>query len=200
MENLAFKEKLLIMRPVYNSFINTVLLQILHKNDLRDPERGYSVVIIPEVVNTKLWHFLLHNQNSRMIKLAIAAMDKKDDKTATRIVISVPYKADLLALLILAVCVVFEFTSVGLSVYLNHWYVAFYNAVEQYDKQTLLRQLVIFAAITSVMLLNSFLAYFCGQYLIIFMRKPMTENYVSNWLNSKSYLSCATIYDNSEEL
>lgn len=75
-KNLAFKEKLLIMRPVYNSFI-TPVLQILHKNDLRDPERGYSVVIIPEVVNTKWWHFLLHNQNSRMVKLAIAAMDKK---------------------------------------------------------------------------------------------------------------------------
>ncbi|AJI44870.1 APC family permease [Francisella tularensis subsp. novicida] len=92
-KNLAFKEKLLIMRPVYNSFI-TPVLQILHKNDLRDPERGYSVVIIPEVVNTKWWHFLLHNQNSRMVKLAIAAMDKKDDKTATRVVISVPYKAE----------------------------------------------------------------------------------------------------------
>ncbi|APA83885.1 ABC transporter ATP-binding protein/permease [Francisella tularensis] len=108
-------------------------------------------------------------------------------------------KAGLVALLILVVCVLFEFTSVGLSVYLNHWYVAFYNAVEQYDKQTLLQQLLIFAAITSAMLLNSFLSYFCGQYLIIFMRKPMTENYVSNWLNSKSYLSCTTIYDNPEE-
>ena len=31
------------------------------------------------------------------------------------------------------------------------------------------------------------------------MRKPMTENYVSNWFFSKSYLSCATIYDNPEE-
>ena len=31
------------------------------------------------------------------------------------------------------------------------------------------------------------------------MRKSMTENYVSNWFNSKSYLSCATIYDNLEE-
>ncbi|WP_272915111.1 SbmA/BacA-like family transporter [Francisella tularensis] len=105
-------------------------------------------------------------------------------------------KAGLVALLILVVCVLFEFTSVALSVYLNHWYVAFYNAVEQYDKQTLLQQLLIFAAITSAMLLNSFLSYFCGQYLIIFMCKPMTENYVSNWLNSKSYLSCTTIYDN----
>lgn len=92
-KSLAFKEKLLIMRPVYNSFI-TPVLQILHKNDLRDPERGYSVVIIPEVVNTKWWHFLLHNQNSRMLKLAIAAMDKREEKTATRVVISVPYKAE----------------------------------------------------------------------------------------------------------
>ena len=51
-------------------------------------------MIIPEVVNTKWWHFLLHNQNSRMLRLAIAAMDKKDKKTAARVVISVPYKAE----------------------------------------------------------------------------------------------------------
>ncbi|MDE5014761.1 APC family permease, partial [Francisella tularensis subsp. holarctica] len=32
-KNLAFKEKLLIMRPVYNSF-KTQVFKILHKNDL----------------------------------------------------------------------------------------------------------------------------------------------------------------------
>ncbi|MFV9924416.1 MAG: hypothetical protein AB8U93_01245 [Francisella endosymbiont of Hyalomma scupense] len=31
------------------------------------------------------------------------------------------------------------------------------------------------------------------------MHKSIAENYVSNWLNSKSYLSCAPIYDNPEE-
>jgi len=92
-KELDFKEKLLILRPVYNSFI-TPVIQILHKNDLRDPEKGYSVVVIPEVVNTKWWHFFLHNQISKMLKLAIATMDKKDEKTASRVVISVPYKAE----------------------------------------------------------------------------------------------------------
>ncbi|MGQ4002813.1 APC family permease [Francisellaceae bacterium CB299] len=92
-KELDFKEKLLILRPVYNSFI-TPVIQILHKNDIRDPEKGYSVVVIPEVVNTKWWHFFLHNQNSKMLKLAIATMDKKDEKTASRVVISVPYKAE----------------------------------------------------------------------------------------------------------
>lgn len=88
-----FKEKLLILRPVYNSFV-TPVIQVLHKNDLRDQGKGYSVVVIPEVVNTKWWHFFLHNQNSKMLKLAIATMDKKDEKTASRVVISVPYKAE----------------------------------------------------------------------------------------------------------
>lgn len=92
-KELDFKEKLLILRPVYNSFV-TPVIQILHKNDLRDAERGYSVVVIPEVVNTRWWHFFLHNQNSRILKLAIAAMDRKDEKTASRVVISVPYKAE----------------------------------------------------------------------------------------------------------
>lgn len=92
-KGLAFQEKLLILRPVYNSFI-TPVVQVLHKNDLRDPEKGYSIVIIPEVINTKWWHFLLHNQNSKMLKVAITAMDKKDKKTVSRVVISVPYKAE----------------------------------------------------------------------------------------------------------
>ena len=92
-KNIAFEEKLLILRPVYNSFI-TPVLQILHKNDLRDPDRGYSIVIIPEVVNSKWWQSLLHNQNSRLLKTAIANMDKKDKKIAARVVISVPYKSE----------------------------------------------------------------------------------------------------------
>lgn len=108
-------------------------------------------------------------------------------------------KKGLIAVALLIICVLFEFVSVGLSVYLNHWYVAFYNAVEQYDKQTLYTQLIIFALIVSVMLLNSFLSYFCGQYLTIFIRKPMTESYVSNWLNSKSYLNYSRDCDNPEE-
>ena len=92
-KNLSIPEKLLVLRPVYKSFI-TPILKVLHKNDLRDPEKGYSVIIIPEVVSTKWWYFLLHNQNSKILKLAIATMDKKDEKTAVRVVISVPYKTD----------------------------------------------------------------------------------------------------------
>jgi hypothetical protein len=92
-KNLAIPEKILVLRPVYKSFI-TPVLRVLHRNDLRDPEKGYSVIIIPEVVSTKWWYSLLHNQNSKMLKLAIATMDKKDEKTAVRVVISVPYKAD----------------------------------------------------------------------------------------------------------
>ena len=53
-------------------------------------------------------------------------------------------KAGIFALFILTICVVFEFASVGLSVYLNHWYVAFYNAIEQYDKSTLIHELIVF--------------------------------------------------------
>jgi putative ATP-binding cassette transporter len=49
------------------------------------------------------------------------------------------------------------------------------------------------------MLINSFLSYLFGQYLIIFIRKPLTEGYVSEWLNSRSYLNYSRSYDNPEE-
>ncbi|MED7789235.1 SbmA/BacA-like family transporter [Francisella sp. 19X1-34] len=108
-------------------------------------------------------------------------------------------KAGIVALTVLSICAVFELSSVALNVYLNHWYVAFYNAIEQYDKPSLIHELIVFSFITSGMLINSFLAYLLGQYLIIYIRKPLTESYVSEWLNSKSYLNYSRSYDNPEE-
>lgn len=108
-------------------------------------------------------------------------------------------KVGIIALILLSICVVFELASVALNVYLNYWYVAFYNAIEQYDKPTLIHELIVFSLITSGMLINSFLSYVLGQYLIIFIRKPLTESYVSKWLNSKAYLNYSRSYDNPEE-
>ncbi|GAB4225909.1 MAG: ABC transporter ATP-binding protein/permease [Francisella sp.] len=108
-------------------------------------------------------------------------------------------KSGIIAILILSFCTLLELINVSLNVYLNHWYVSFYNAIAQYDKQTVLTQLLIFAGITLAMLFTTFLLYICGQYLVIWMRKPITDNYVSNWLTSKSYNCYKNIYDNPEE-
>lgn len=108
-------------------------------------------------------------------------------------------KSGFIAIVLLMICTIFEFSSVGLSVYLNSWNVDFYNAIQQYDKALLIHQLIIFAVIIFFMLLNSFLAYFIGQYFTIFMRKPLTEYYVKNWLGTKSYLKDSKSYDNPEE-
>jgi putative ATP-binding cassette transporter len=53
-------------------------------------------------------------------------------------------KAGIVAVILLSICVIFELASVSLNVYLNHWYVAFYNAIEQYDKPTLIHELLFF--------------------------------------------------------
>ena len=92
-KNLHFKEKLLVLRPKYNSLI-VPILDAIHKNDIREVEKGRSIIVIPEVVNTKWWYFFLHNQKSSMLKMSINAMDKKDKIKDSRIIISVPFKSD----------------------------------------------------------------------------------------------------------
>ena len=90
-KKLRFKEKLIVVKPVYNSLV-TPVLEVISNNDLREPKDNLSVIIISEVVNTKWWHFMLHNQNPSILRLAITAMDKKEHIGSSRVIINVPYK------------------------------------------------------------------------------------------------------------
>ena len=102
-------------------------------------------------------------------------------------------------ILALAVCVMFEFFSVGLSVYLNYWYVDFYNSLQNYNENLLITQLVKFVFIVFFMIANSFFLYAISQIFVIKMRAYLTNFYTKRWLYSHAYLNETEQYDNPDE-
>lgn len=100
---------------------------------------------------------------------------------------------------VLLVCISLEFISVGLSVYLNYWYVDFYNSLQNYDYQLLVHQLIIFTVLVFLMLINSFCLYIISQMLTIKVRKTLTRIYTEKWLYSKQYANTIDSCDNPDE-
>ncbi|KEI34828.1 hypothetical protein FRA_44c11250 [Francisella sp. W12-1067] len=102
-------------------------------------------------------------------------------------------------LLALLCCILLEFISVSLSVYLNYWNVDFYNSLQQYNYQLLVYQLMKFIFIIFFMLANSFVLYVISQIFVIKMREYLTNFYTKYWLYSKTYVSDLGEYDNPDE-
>lgn len=102
-------------------------------------------------------------------------------------------------LVALAVCIALEFFSVGLSVYLNYWYVDFYNSLQNYNQSLLMKQLVKFVFIVFFMIANSFFLYAISQIFVIKIRAYLTNFYTKRWLYSLAYLNETQEYDNPDE-
>ena len=108
-------------------------------------------------------------------------------------------KKGLIAIGIVAFLLILNLAGVGVSVYMNEWNVSFYNSIQNYDKPLLIHQLIIFVIIMAVMMTNFFITYLVGQYLNMYIRKPMTEYFSKNWLSSKYYTKNSSDCDNPEE-
>lgn len=65
------------------------LLAYLDQADVRDPERGPAVVVLPESVPARWWHHLLHNRTAMLIRMALVY--QRGRSGVDRVVISVPY-------------------------------------------------------------------------------------------------------------
>lgn len=85
---LRFKEKLVVLESPYRSVIEPVMTY-LNEVDLREPERGLAVVVLPEFVASRWWENLLHNQTALMLKAELLL--RKGPRGDNRIVIDVPY-------------------------------------------------------------------------------------------------------------
>ena len=102
-------------------------------------------------------------------------------------------------LLALTICIALEFFSVGLSVYLNYWNVDFYNSLQNYNQDLLVKQLIKFIFIVFFMLANSFVLYAVSQIFVIKIRAYLTNFYTKRWLYSHAYLNETEEYDNPDE-
>jgi amino acid transporter len=90
-ESLNFKEELLIVDSQYQSVIRPII-RTIKKIDLRDPDKGLAVIVLPKANTTKWWHFALHNQKTVLLKMAINSMSVQDYRGKTRIIVEVPYQ------------------------------------------------------------------------------------------------------------
>jgi len=65
------------------------LLDYLNQVDLRNPERGPAVVVLPEFVPARWWQHLLHNQTAVLLKTILHY--RRTRAGASRVIIDVPY-------------------------------------------------------------------------------------------------------------
>ncbi|MFB0536796.1 MAG: APC family permease [Anaerolineae bacterium] len=79
---------LVVLESPYRSTIGP-LLAYLDEVDRREPERGLTVVVLPEFVPARWWHHLLHNQTALLIKTVLTY--RRGQTGADRVIIDVPY-------------------------------------------------------------------------------------------------------------
>lgn len=83
--------KLVVLESPYQSITDPLITRI-RRMDKIEPERGLTIVVMPRSVPNKWWHQLLHNNRTFLLKLALTAMDRQENKGQTRLIIDVPYQ------------------------------------------------------------------------------------------------------------
>jgi amino acid transporter len=82
------KVPLVVLDSPFRSTVGP-LLAYLDEKDLHEPERGLTVVVLPEFVPARWWHELLHNQTARVIKRTL--LYRRGVTGKNRVIIDVPY-------------------------------------------------------------------------------------------------------------
>jgi putative ATP-binding cassette transporter len=77
--------------------------------------------------------------------------------------------------------------NVYISVRINEWNNAFYNALQKLDGSEFFRQLGIFCILAAVYIVMAVYALYFSQMLQIRWRRWMTRRYLSDWLNERAY-------------
>lgn len=84
----GYKVPLVVLESPFRSTVGP-LLAYVDETDRRDPERGLSVIVLPEFVAARRWHELLHNQTARAIKRAL--LYRRGQTGRDHVIIDVPY-------------------------------------------------------------------------------------------------------------
>ncbi|SFX47025.1 putative ATP-binding cassette transporter [Pseudomonas sp. NFR02] len=91
------------------------------------------------------------------------------------------------AWLLLAAVIGLSLFSVAISVWINHWYKDFYNALEKKDNAAFWQLIGYFGGIAAVAILGAVYRLYLTQMLTIRWRAWLTEKHFSRWLAHKNY-------------
>ena len=87
----------------------------------------------------------------------------------------------LLAIIALTLGVVF------MLVQLNQWYNIFYSALQNYEKEKIFSELFHFSWLAFIYIILAVYAFYLQQVLIINWRRWLTNEYIDDWLDHKTY-------------
>src|SRR5476649_2025862 len=91
------------------------------------------------------------------------------------------------AWLLLAAVIGLSLFSVAISVWINHWYKDFYNALEKKDTAAFWQLIGYFGGIAAVAILGAVYRLYLTQMLTIRWRAWLTEKHFARWLANKNY-------------
>ena len=88
---------------------------------------------------------------------------------------------------LLAAIILLSLSNVYVSVRINEWNKSFYNALQAFDRNEVIRQLLVFCALALIAATISVNALFLNQMLQIRWRRWLTRRYVNDWLADRKY-------------
>lgn len=88
-EQLNLKVPLVVLDSPFRATI-IPLKKFIREQDLREPERGLCMLVLPEAIPTRWWHYFLHNQRATLLKASLYY--NRRHKGNTRIFVDVPYQ------------------------------------------------------------------------------------------------------------
>jgi putative ATP-binding cassette transporter len=89
----------------------------------------------------------------------------------------------------LTLCVIIGMTIalVGVDVLLNYWYNSFYNALQAYDKKSVIHLLGFFCLLAASYIIIAVYRYYISQKFGLRWRRWLTDQFIARWLRKRSY-------------
>jgi len=88
---------------------------------------------------------------------------------------------------LLATVIIIQLLQVAIDVLVNAWRNRFYNALQQYDWDSFVRELLIFCALAGVSVVLAVYGLYLNQWLQIRWRRWLTNDYLGRWLNGANH-------------
>ncbi len=88
---------------------------------------------------------------------------------------------------LLALVVGLSLSSIYISVLINHWNAAFYNALQEFDAREFFRQLLVFVVLTAANVVCAVYQVYLSSILQIRWRRWLTESFLAGWLDHQAY-------------